>query len=172
MTTVSAPYTRREYDLLPEGFPAQLVRGCLVREPAPTVRHQCLVGRLRDALTACVEPDLVVVAPTDVVVDDLNVFQPDVVVVRELPPLDQSNVGIPQLAFEVLSPSSAERDRDVKRVLLLEAGVEEVWLLDPATKTIEVWWPHAMRRFTGSQPAGSRSLPAFRLVPARIFGER
>jgi len=169
MLPMSALYTRREYDLLPEGFPAQLIQGHLVKEPSPTYGHQRLVGRLRDALVPIVGPDLVVVSPTDVVLDEFNVFQPDVVVVREIPPLDQSNVGIPRLAFEVLSKSTASRDREVKRVLLLEAGVEEVWLLDPATQAIEVWWPDAMRRFSGQDAAISRGLPGFRLVPARLF---
>ncbi len=169
MTTMSATFTRREYNLLPEGFPAQLIQGALVREPAPTYRHQCLVGRLRDALVPLVHPDLVVVSPTDVVLDDLNVFQPDVVVLRERPPLDQSDVGIPRVAFEVLSPSSEKRDRDVKRVLLLEAGVQEVWLLDPATRTVEIWWPDAMQRYAGSNAAVSRALTGFQLVPEQLF---
>ncbi len=169
MTTMSATFTRREYDLLPEGFPAQLIQGSLVRDPAPTYGHQRLAGRVRDALVPLVGSDFVVMSPTDVVLDDSNVFQPDVVVLRELPPLEQSDVGIPLVAFEVLSPSSEKRDRDVKRVMLLEAGVEEVWLLDPRTQAIEVWWPDAMRRFTGRDAAASRAIPAFRLVPARLF---
>ena len=169
MSTVSAPYTRADYTRLPEGFPGQLIQGQLIKEAAPTYGHQRLVGRLRDALVPIVGPDFVVVSPTDVVLDDLNVFQPDVVVLRTIPPLDQSDVGIPRMAFEVLAPASASRDREVKRRLLLEAGVEEVWLLDPLERTIEVCWPDAMRRCAGREVAASQALPALRLVPAQIF---
>ena len=33
-------FTRRDYEALPEGFPAQLVDGFLVREPSPSYGHQ------------------------------------------------------------------------------------------------------------------------------------
>jgi Uma2 family endonuclease len=166
---MSGLFTRADYDLLPEGFPAQLVQGSLVKEPAPTYEHQRLVGRLRDVLVPIVGPDLVVVAPADVVLDERNVFQPDVVVLHRMPPPESRNVGIPRIAFEVLSPTSAERDRDVKRRALLAAGVEEVWLLDPRDRSIEVWSRDGMRRSAGPTPAISTALPALRAVPARLF---
>ena len=169
MTTMSATFTRRDYSLLPEGFPAQLIHGQLVKDPSPTYGHQRLAGRLRDALVRHVEPDLVVMAPADVVIDEVNVLQPDVVVLRTSPPLEQSDVGIPRVALEVLSQSTAARDRDVKRVLFLRAGVEEVWLLDPVSEAIEIWWPDAMQRYTGSDAAVSRALSGFQLIPARLF---
>jgi len=169
MLRMRTRYTRAEFDLLPEGFPAQLISGHLVKEPAPTYGHQRLVASLRDALVPWVGPDLVVIAPTDVVLDELNVFQPDVVVLRELPPLDQSDVGIPRVAFEVLSPTSARRDREVKLRRYLSAGVEEVWLLDASTASIELWWPDAMQRFVDQAEATSRVIPGFRLIPARMF---
>ena len=33
---MTALFTRAQYDQLPEGFPAQLIEGDLVRDPAPT----------------------------------------------------------------------------------------------------------------------------------------
>lgn len=169
METMSALYTKADYDRLPEGFPAQLIEGCLVKEAAPTYEHQLLVGRLRDTLVPLVDPALVVVSPTDVVIDEHNVFQPDVVVLGAIPPLKSSDVGIPRIAFEVLSPSSATRDRVVKRERLLAAGVDEVWLLDPHEATIEIWDGSGMRRLVGDEVAASETLPGFRLEPAAFF---
>lgn len=97
-------FTRRDYDRLPEGFPAQLVNGWLVKEPSPTYGHQWIALRLYRWLVALAGETLVVAAPIDVGVDDRNVFQPDVVVLHRVPRLDRSDVGIPRLAVEILAP--------------------------------------------------------------------
>ncbi|MFV1959221.1 MAG: hypothetical protein ACC662_07390, partial [Planctomycetota bacterium] len=54
MRTMTSPFTRALYDRLPEGYPAELVDGTLVHEPAPTNAHQTLVGALYLALVPLV----------------------------------------------------------------------------------------------------------------------
>ncbi len=170
METMESLFTRADYARLPEGFPAQLIGGILVKEPAPTYGHQTLVGRLRDALVSVVPRDLVVISPTDVAIDDHNVFQPDVVVLREIPPLDASEVGIPLVAFGVLSPSTASRDRGVKRSRLLRAGVEEVWLIDAEERAIEVWRGDTeVVNASERETVASRVLPGFQLTPRTLL---
>ncbi len=39
----------------------------------------------------------------------------------------------------VLSPSTAARDRGIKRRLYLEAGVEEYWIVDVDARMVERW---------------------------------
>jgi Uma2 family endonuclease len=46
--------------------------------------------------------------------------------------------GIPDLAVEILSSSTAAKDREVKRVEYAQAGVVEYWIIDPEAKSIEV----------------------------------
>ena len=169
MRSVRTPFTRRDWDLLPEGFPAQLVAGWLVRDPAPTYGHQQLALDLRDLLVAVVDKRRVVCAPIDVGIDDLNVFQPDIVVLRVQPPDEVHDVGIPLLALEILSPSTARRDRTVKRARLLRAGTAEVWLVDPATKTIEVHDTNGCRKAEGPTTLHSLALPGFSVSPAALF---
>ena len=43
----------------------------------------------------------------------------------------------PELVVEVLSPSTAARDRNLKRRRYAAAGVLEYWLVDPVARTIE-----------------------------------
>ena len=162
-------FTRREYDLLPEGFPAQLIEGCLVKEPAPTYGHQRIEHRILARLAALVGPDLAIPSPTDVGIDDHNVYQPDIVVLRDFPPDHVRDVGIPLLAVEVLSPSTRRRDREVKTRHLLEAGVEEVWLVDPEAAALEVHRREGPEEARGDTPLESRSLPGFSLTPATLF---
>ena len=164
------PFTRRDWDLLPEGFPAQLVAGWLVKEPAPNYRHQRIESRLHVLLVPLVGPDRALMSPADVVLDDKNVYQPDLVVLRNLPPDGERNVGIPLLAVEILSPSTARRDRNVKCARLLAAGTGEVWLVDPEAKTIEVHDAHGVRHASGSTPIDSRVLPGLSVNPSSLFG--
>ncbi len=170
MRTVPTRFTRADWDRLPEGFPAQLVRGMLVKEPSQEYGHQVFAGRLYRALFALVG-ERAVHAPQDVGIDEFNVFQPDVIVLREVPRFDVRDVGIPQVAIEVLSPSTASRDRGVKRRRLVAAGCEEVWIVDPASRTVEVHDARGRRAASGEETIASTAVPGFEVVPARLFAE-
>ena len=69
--------------------------------------------------------------------------------------------GAPDLVVEVLSPSTAERDRGEKRRLYERQGVREYWIVDPAENRVDVY------RFGPGTGAG----PTLRLGPER-FGRR
>ena len=169
MTCVTTLFTRSQYALLPEGFPAQLIEGCLIREPAPTYGHQRLSTRILQRLLKLCEPDLLLTAPADVAVDELNVYQPDLLVLRRPGRDEESNVGIPLLAIEILSRSTAENDRSVKRQRLLGAGVREVWLVDPDTKHIACWSVDGCIAAEAGERVRSEALPGFSLAPDELF---
>ena len=158
-------FTRKDYLELPEGFPAELVDGGLVKRPAPTRWHQRLVGELAIRLRDVAGAGRVLTAPTDVFVDDWNVFQPDVLVYAPedavVGPEAPSGV-IPLLAVEVLSPSTAARDREKKTAIYLRAGVREVWLVDPDAHAIEVHAAAGVRRLAPAEFAESTAVPGFR----------
>jgi Uma2 family endonuclease len=171
METVPARFTRKDYALLPEGFPAQLIRGCLVKEASPNYRHAYVSTWFVERLLPLVPRGCVLHAPTDVGLDDYNVYQPDVVVLREPPAsMDVHDVGVPLLAIEVLSPSTERRDRHVKCPRLLKAGVAEVWLVDPIAETIEIHVPSGAPRVArGHETLTSHAVPGFDVVPAIVF---
>ncbi len=170
MKTVSATFTRADYDRLPEGFPAQLVEGLLVKEPAPTYGHQALASELHGQLLSLVGARRALFAPCDVGLDDSNVYQPDLVVLRSVVPVSVRDVGIPLLAVEVLSPSTAHRDRKVKRRHLLGAGVAEVWIVDPTTRTVEMDDATGHRVASGEETLSSTAVPGFAVTPSKLFG--
>jgi Uma2 family endonuclease len=166
-------FTQRDYMQLPEGFPAELIDGDFVREPAPTRWHQHVVLEIAKRLDAAVGSGRVVVSPVDVFVDDWNVLQPDVLVSRPEDATAGSPPGaVPMLAVEVLSPSTACRDRDAKTALYLRAGVHEVWLVDPDAGTVEVHigavggegGGAGVRRFAAADRAHSSAVPGFSLA--------
>ena len=166
---MTALFTRTDYAKLPEGFPAQLVEGFLVKEPSPTYGHQRVQSRLLAKLYALLEADLVLAAPADVAIDDLNVFQPDIVVLRKPGRVDRSDVGIPLVAFEVVSPSTRRRDRVVKRQRLLGAGVREVWILDADRRAIERWDVDGLHSPGTGEALDSRAVAGFSVSADELF---
>ena len=171
METMTTAFTRVDYDRLPEGFPAQLIEGCLVKDATPVSGHQTLITALIGVLRPLVGTRRVVASPVDVPIDEINVFQPDVAVYRDPLPPHERWAEVPLLAFEVLSPSSARRDRGWKARRYLEAGVEEVWIVDPDARTIEVRSKAQQRQASGREALASEALPGFHLVPDALFTE-
>ncbi len=169
METVPARFTQADYALLPEGFPAQLVGGGLVKEVPPDYGHQLFAGRIRRDLVALLGVERVPDSPIEVLIDDVNVFWPDVVAIAKPVGLSQRHVGIPLLVVEVLSASTEGRDRGYKVRRYLRAGVGEVWLVDRRTQTIEVHERTGVRAATGDQEIVSRAVDGFRVVPAALF---
>ena len=137
-------FTYRDYVNAPEDKRYELLDGDLVVVPPPSQRHQYIVLELAVMLRDFVKRnDLgrVVVAPFDIVLSDTNVLQPDVVFIshdRSRLLTDANMQGAPDVIFEVLSPSTAERDRTVKRTLYARLGVQELWFVDPQFETVQV----------------------------------
>lgn len=139
--------TAAEYYSLDDGRRWQLVAGELLEmAPAPKFVHQAVSARLHARLLAALEPRgwVVLHAPTDLELDDANVYQPDVVVYtgREPVPDDPEDwrpVGLPVLVVEVLSPSTRRLDLGVKRRAYARAGIPELWVADPADKSVRLF---------------------------------
>ena len=169
MEPMPSLWTRADYNLLPEGFPAQLIEGFLVKEPSHTYGHQWVVSELLVRLAALVGTRRVVPAPMDVVIDDYNVYQPDLVVLDGPMPSDAPDVGTPLIAIEVASPTTALQDRAVKRKNLIAAGVREVWIVDPLRGAIERFDAEGSESVEGTESLRSRALDGFELSPASLF---
>lgn len=162
-------FTRTDYEALPEGTPVELHRGLLVKQPSPRWGHQRIQNRILTELGRVLGPDSFGAGPVDVLVDNLNVFVPDIVVHETLPEDDAQYVGVPAIVFEILSRSTASRDREFKARRYLGLGVREVWLVDRALKQIEVVRVDGACGFSGDEPARSRAISGFALMPARLF---
>ena len=116
-------------------------------------------------------------APFDVVLSNTDVVQPDLLFVsnERVHILTPANIqGAPDMVVEILSPSTAERDRTFKRTLYAMHGVNEYWMVDPDEKTITVLLPGE----SGFEVAGiyeegetltSATLRGFRLNTGDIF---
>jgi Uma2 family endonuclease len=138
-------FTYDDYRNTPDDSRYELLDGELVMAPAPSLRHQRTGIRLSSLLHAFVTGRRlgeVFSPPCDVILSDADVVQPDLLFVsreRRRTLLEGDAVrGAPDLVVEILSPSTAARDRTLKRVLYARHGVREYWLVDPDAETITV----------------------------------
>ena len=138
-------YTYREYRNTPEDKRYELINGELLLSPSPKTAHQRLEVKLGAMMHFFVEDARlgeVFFAPFDVYFNETNVVQPDIIFVsseRALIVNDDNIRGAPDLVVEILSPSTANRDRVLKRALYAEHGVREFWIADTDAKTIAVF---------------------------------
>jgi Uma2 family endonuclease len=135
------PYREADYLGLPDEPRCELLYGRLFVMTAPTARHQHVVVRIVSLLLACADRngDQTLVSPVDVILADHSVVQPDVIYVKaaRTAMIGERVGGPPDLAVEVLSPSTARRDLGEKLRLYAEAGVTEYWIVDPGHETFE-----------------------------------
>ena len=139
-----AGLTYRDYANTPDDERYELLDGELIRMTAPAEIHQRVVTLLGWRMAQFVSErgtGRVYVAPFDVVLSDTDVVQPDLLFVSNdrTHLVTAANVrGAPDLVVEILSPSTAERDRTLKRALYARHGVNEYWIVDPASRNVTV----------------------------------
>lgn len=144
-------HTYADYLSWPDDVRYELIDGVAYRmAPAPTLEHQDFTGeiyfQLRQALQG--KPCRVFIAPFDVRLPKADeadgrvdtVVQPDVLVVCDGGKLDRRGLrGAPDLAVEVLSPSTASHDHLRKRRVYERAGVREYWLVHPVDRMVTIY---------------------------------
>ena len=141
--------TAQEYFELPEYKEhdvIQLINGEVIIGMPPIVKHQIIVSFIMKMLMNYAEEHggIGLTAPISVQLDENNVFEPDVMYITAenmgiISPSAKRIVGAPNLVVEILSPSTAKYDRQVKYHVYEANGVQEYWIVDPAHDTIDVY---------------------------------
>ena len=137
-------FTYEDYLLLPEEKRYEILDGGLCVVAAPNTRHQLVSMNREFALFQYVKSmslGVLLHAPCDVILSKENIVQPDILFVsrERLDMMGEANIrGAPDLAIEILSPGSREKDLEVKRTIYARHGVQEYWIVDPDAATVEV----------------------------------
>jgi Uma2 family endonuclease len=147
MNTQAAPrsWSYEEFAQLPDDENRyEVIAGELFVTPSPLTSHQVIVTRLTLLLAGFVaQHDLgtVIVGPVDLLFGPHDYLAPDLVFVAR----DRTGIveprgilGPPDLVVEVVSPSTAERDRGMKRDRYAAFGVSHYWVVDADRKHVEV----------------------------------
>jgi Uma2 family endonuclease len=143
------PATYEDLCALPENVIGEIIGGELYAQPRPGVPHTIASSNLGGMLfgpfrmgsdgpggwIVLDEPELHLGDPTDVLVPDLAGWR------RERMPEAPSTPAIripPDWVCEILSPSTALKDRSKKLPVYARERVQHVWLIDPDAKSLEV----------------------------------
>ncbi len=141
--------TYEDYVTLPDdGRRYEILDGELAVSPSPTSAHQLVSENLSFGLSAWVRArglGRIWYAPLDLILEPSVVMQPDIFFIsnaRSSIVTKRGVEGAPDLVIEILSESTAARDRGVKMHIYARHGIARYWIVDVDRRTLEV---HALR---------------------------
>lgn len=146
LRSIDATWTYARWERLPDdGHRHEVIDGVLYTTTAPSSFHQWIVQQLFLELHAQItrpKRGVVFIAPIGVLMPGCDPVQPDLVAV----PADDLGIiaerrirGVPALLVEVLSPTNAETDTEIKRKVYARAGVQEYWIVRPTEHDVLVY---------------------------------
>ena len=168
------------YDSIEDGQKVEFINGKTIVHSPDTVQHIQVRQRLTKLLetyatqnglgTVLGEKALICLARNDYM-PDMVFFLPEK---GDVLAPDQMRLPSPDMAVEVLSPSTSRRDRGVKFNDYAAHGVTEYWIVDPEFRTVERYGIDLFGKYellgklSGDEIVQSAVLTGFK-VPARAF---
>jgi Uma2 family endonuclease len=138
-----SPVTYDIYANMPDdGNRYEIADGRLeLMSPGPNTIHQMIVQNLQQKLLqTCQAEYFIFLAPLDVILSDIEVRQPDLIMIHR----NHMNiikkrgiVGAPDLVAEISSEHSLRRDKVQKTKAYAKYGVPEYWIIDMVNSTLE-----------------------------------
>lgn len=144
MTLKPAKHLATYQDVIdaPFNMRAELIEGDLYLQPKPRGVHQLVAGRIFERLGPVRNTGGWVILP-DVELHIPMTLAPDLsgwLAHNFTEPLDSAYFQtVPDWVCEILSPSTKSYDLGLKRRIYLESGVEWLWIVDPAERTLEIF---------------------------------
>ena len=135
-------YTYQDWQAMEfgEGQRSELINGRIYLLASASTRHQSILGEIFRQLSnhlrgkKC-KPFL----NLDVRLEKDTVLIPDLILVCDSRRLTKNGCnGAPDLAVEILSPSTTRHDKLTKFQLYQQAGVPEYWIVDPEDNVITI----------------------------------
>jgi len=166
----------------PPGVRLELVDGEIAGSPSPAPNHSHVVVNLLTILNShIIQNDLGELhQDVDTLLDDFNIRRPDILFYSNdnLDLIGEKFMeGPPDLAVEVISPTSVNIDRKTKFAQYRKAGVSFYWIVDPQLKTVEGWELKNRRyvpigRAQGTTTISMAPFPALEIPLARLWRTR
>lgn len=129
-----SPVTLKEFEEMEkdERLRYEFIDGIILMSPSPSYEHQkisSIIARFIGNMLGDINCDVIIEYD---IKHQNDVMRPDVSI------FCNNNKDIPAIIFEVLSPSTRQRDLLVKPLKYQKMGVQEYWIIDPKSKTIIV----------------------------------
>jgi Uma2 family endonuclease len=180
MSAAKILLTAEEFDHYPfdEDKRYELDEGELIEMTRPAYKHNRVLFNLNGSFfnyfksnpvgLGLVSENLVAIAPRTRLAPDFAIILGD-----RHEELERATVIplVPEIVVEVLSPGDQARRMHRKLKQYFDAGVKEVWVLDPATATGEIWTAPSLtfRELATTDSLTSPLLPGFSLPLADLF---
>ena len=133
-------YTYQDYLTWPDEERWEIIDGKAYNmSPAPVPEHQSISVNLTLSIGNALvgKPCKLFTAPCDVVLSDDTVVQPDLFVICDSKKKTLKNIqGAPDLVIEILSPSTSQKDQDIKKDLYARHKVKEYIIVDPDSRSV------------------------------------
>ena len=147
MTEHQGYYTSEEYFSWTDDERWEIINGVPYAMATPSFRHQRIARKLGRQFEDFLEGKTCEAfsLPIDVQLNadeaDDTIVQPDITVICDKSKLVEGRGyrGVPAMVVEILSPSTSRKDRTVKFEAYRKAGVPEYWIVDPVSKTVQVF---------------------------------
>jgi Uma2 family endonuclease len=168
---------------LPDTLTGEILNGQLHTQPRPSGPHGRATARLDRTIGRgyddgeggpggwwiFIEPEVHFVRDVEVLVPDLAGWRRE-----RMPEIPQGHRFeiVPDWICEILSPSTASKDREIKMPIYEQYGVRYAWLLDLRRRSLEAYEPRdgawtELERYRGS---GTVAIPPFEAVTINLDG--
>ena len=175
-------WTYQDYlDLPDDGRRYEIIEGVLYVTNAPDIDHQFTVVEIAFKMRGFIMEHrlgYVLTAPFEAHLSEkTRQVQPDVLFIKAAnwpAPGAKFFEGVPDLIVEVLSPGSSRIDRHVKFSAYEQAGVSEYWIVNPKTRSVEIFTLSGgeydqLGEFTGDELLESKVLAGLTVAATTLF---
>ena len=175
-------WTYTDWEQLPDdGNRYEIIDGVLYITTAPSYFHQWIIQGLQEYIGIPVRRQklgFAVAAPIGVLMPNCQPVQPDFVVVLQSNAAiiyDRRIRGVPNVMIEVLSPSNAVYDEDIKFEAYARAGLQEYVIIDPRSRTFNHYRLKSPGLYAAPQTFGESDtaylgcLPSLPIPVAELF---
>ena len=114
----------------------------IMMSPRPSINHNRISGNIYTLFRSHLKGKTCEAFGdgVDLYLTERDRFVPDGMIVCHRDFIKKDGIhGVPDLVLEILSPSTTKNDRKHKKAVYEAVGVHEYWIIEPETKSIEVY---------------------------------
>ena len=148
-----------------ERFTYELIDGIVMISPSPGWEHQTIADNIYYGLRSVLKYSPCKALYEYDIKAGNNTFKPDLMVFCD----EESE--LPEIVFEIISPTSRRRDLQIKVAKYEEASIKEYWIADPKVKTVTVhdYVNQTAETYTITETVQSKARPEITIAVADIF---
>ena len=128
------PVSLEEFEAMEkdERLTYELIDGVVMASPSPSREHQTIANKVNYSLLKTFENSSCEVLYEFDIKFDGDILKPDLMLFCD------KDAELPEIIFEILSPSTRQKDILVKPICYQAMGVKEYWIIDPKVKIVIV----------------------------------